>query len=220
MVSRTVAPAPPPAAAGPLPGEPCRLGRPRDPKVDVAIVRATLDLLAEGGFEALTMEAVAARAGVGKATLYRRYPGREQLVVEAVAGLVEEPMTVKGTSVRDELVALLESVRRKSRSSLAGQIFPRLLGAAVENPELMRRYRQQVLEPRRARFVRVLERAVNEGLVRPDVNLDYAVDLLVGPMAYRNLIRPDPPPGPDLSARIVGDVLVALAPRPAPQEDA
>jgi hypothetical protein len=54
---------------------------------------------------------------------------------------------------------------------------------------------------------------VDEGLIRPDVELEHAVDLLVGPMAYRNLIRNDPPPGPELAARIVDDVLVALAPK-------
>ena len=195
---------------------PRQLGRPRDPRVDAAIVGATLRLLAEGGYSSLTMEAVAALAGIGKATLYRRYAGKEQLVVDAVATLSEAPEVVKGASVRDELVARLEAVRRKSDSSLAGQIFPRLLSASADNPELMRHYRRQVLEPRRAAFAAALQRGVDEGLVRPDVDLDHAVDLLVGPMAYRNLIRNEPPPGPELAGRIVDDVLVGLAPRAAP----
>lgn len=188
-------------------------GRPRDPKLDDAINAATLQLLADGGYDALTIEAVAARAGVGKATVYRRVPGKEQLVIDAVASLIEPSENVGGSSVRDELVGLLEAVRRKSDSSLAGKIFPRLLGASADNPELMCRYREQILDPRRRRFLAVLARAVDEGLVRPDVDLDHAVDLLVGPMAYRNLIRNDPPPGPELAGRIVDDVLVALAPR-------
>lgn len=195
---------------------PRQLGRPRDPKLDAAITDATLRLLADCGYTALTMEAVAASAGVGKATLYRRFPGKEQLVVEAVATLGEPPERVSGAGVRDELVALLESIRRKSDSSLAGKIFPRLLSAGADNPELMRRYREQVLDPRRARFVAVLQRAVGEGMLRPDVELEYAVDLLVGPMVYRNLIRKDPRPGPELATRIVDDILVALGPRPVP----
>jgi len=182
--------------------------------VDAAILAATLQLLAAGGYEALTIEAVAAAAGVGKASVYRRFAGKEQLVVEAVASLIEAPEPPVGTSVRDELVTLLEAVRRKSASSLADKIFPRLLGAAADNPELMVRYRAQVLDPRRRRFLDVLDRGVREGRVRPDVDLEHATDLLVGPMAYRNLIRRDPPPGPELAARIVDDVLVALAPRP------
>lgn len=194
---------------------PRQLGRPRDPKLDAAITDATLRLLADCGYTALTMEAVAAAAGVGKATLYRRFPGKEQLVVEAVATLGEPPERVSGAGVRDELVALLESIRRKSDSSLAGKIFPRLLSAGADNPELMRRYREQVLDPRRARFVAVLQRAVGEGLLRADVDTAYAVDLLVGPMVYRNLIRKDPRPGPELAARLVDDVLFALGPHRA-----
>jgi AcrR family transcriptional regulator len=195
---------------------PRQCGRPRDPKLDGAILSAALQLLADGGYDALTIEAVAASAGVGKASVYRRWTGKEELVIEAVASLVEQPEPVVGAGVRDELVTLLEAVRRKSDSSLAGKIFPRLVGASAENPELMRRYREQVLDPRRRRFLDVLQRGVQEGLVRVDVELDHAVDLLVGPMAYRNLIRNDPPPGPDLAGRIVDDVLLALAPQERP----
>ncbi len=202
---------------------PRQVGRPRDPRVDAAIVDATLQLLADNGYAALTMEAVAALAGVGKATLYRRYAGKEQLVIDAVATLSEPAEVVQGASVRDELVARLEAIRRKSDSSLAGKIFPRLIGASAENPELMRNYRRQVLAPRRLAFAAALQRGIDEGLVRPDVDLDHAIDLLVGPMAYRNLIRNEPPPGPELAARIVDDVLVGLAPRgasrTAPQKD-
>ena len=195
---------------------PRQVGRPRDPRLDAAIVDATLQLLADGGYAAVTMEAVAGLAGVGKATLYRRYSGKEQLVIDAVATLAEPAEVVRGAGVRDELVARLEAIRRKSSSSLAGKIFPRLVSAGADNPELMAGYRRQVLDPRRAAFVSVLRRGVAEGLVRPDVDLDYAVDLLVGAMAYRNLIRTEPPPGPELAGRIVDDVLVALAPRPGP----
>ncbi|MCW2679061.1 MAG: regulatory protein TetR [Frankiales bacterium] len=188
-------------------------GRPRDPELDLRILGATLQLLADEGYDGLTIEAVAARAGVGKASVYRRFSGKEELVIEAVASLTEQPEPRSGAGVRDELVTLLEVIRRKSDSSLAGKIFPRLLGASAENPELMRRYREQVLDPRRRRFLDVLQRGVDEGLVRPDVELEHAADLLIGPMAYRNLIRNDPPPGPELAAQIVDDVLLALAPK-------
>ena len=198
---------------------PRQVGRPRDPRVDAAIVDATLQLLAEGGYSALTMEAVATLAGVGKATLYRRYTGKEQLVVDALATMSEPAEVVQGASVRDELVARLEAVRRKSDSSLAGKIFPRLVSASAESPELMRNYRRQVLLPRRLAFAAALRRGVEEGLVRPDVDVDHAIDLLIGPMVYRNLIRNDPPPGPELAARVVDDVLVALAPRPVSPKD-
>ena len=199
---------------------PRAVGRPRDPKLDAAITDATLELLADIGYAALTIEAVATRAGVGKATLYRRWPGKVQLVVDAVRTLSEQPDPDTSAGVRDELVELLEAVRRKSGSSLAGRIFPRLIGDSADNPEFMRRYREQVLDPRRDRFRTALLRGVDQGLVRTDVDTDHAIDLLVGPMAYRNLIRNDPAPGPVLAARIVDDVLRALAPPTTPQEQA
>jgi AcrR family transcriptional regulator len=198
-----------------------RLGRPRDPSLDVAIVRATLDLLAEGGYAAVTMEAVAGRAGVGKATLYRRWPGKEQLVVDALAALAEPVELREGAAVRDQLVALLEGIQRRT-GSLAGRIFPRLISEAVDNPELMLRYRRQVLEPRRQVLRDVLARGVREGLIRDDVRdgaaLDHVADLLVGPIAYRILLRTDPPVAPDFAARVVDDVLAGLSPRTPAEE--
>jgi AcrR family transcriptional regulator len=194
-------------------------GRPRDPKLDRAILDATLELLASEGYDGLTIEAVAAKAGVGKASVYRRFSGKEELVVEAVASLSEQPELVQGAGVRDQLVALLETIRRKNDSSISGKIFPRLLSAGIENPRLLQRYREQVLDPRRQQFLDVVQRGVEEGLIRPDVDPGHAVDLVVGPMVYRNLIRHDPPPGPDLAGRIVDDVLVALAPKALTPKD-
>lgn len=190
---------------------PARVGRPRDPSLDVAIVDATLALLAEGGYGALTMEAVAARAGVGKATLYRRYAGKDLLVIDAVATLVEPPPGASDAPVRDQLVSVLEAVRRKP-GSLAAQIFPRLVSEGLDNPTMLARYREQVVEPRHERLRALLHRAVEEGLVRPDVDVEHAVDLLMGPVVYRNLTRSEEPAREDLAVRVVDDVLRALAP--------
>jgi AcrR family transcriptional regulator len=194
-----------------------RTGRPRDPSRDVAIARATLALLAEGGYAAVTMEAVAARAGVGKATLYRRFHAKEQLVVDALATLVDTVEVPPDAGVREQLVLLLDSVRR-GKGSLANQIFPRLVSEAVDNPELMRRYRDQVVEPRRERLRGVLRRAVAEGLVRADVELDHVLDLLIGPLAYGRLLRPDHDVSDDKARRVVDDVLNGLTPRTTDRE--
>lgn len=186
-------------------------GRPRDPQVDAAIVEATLQLLADCGYGGVTMEAVAARAGVGKATLYRRCAGKAELVVEALKSVVETAPEMPGASVEQELVTLLDTLRRSSSSSLSGRIFPQLLAASAE-PELMALYREQVITPRRTRFQSVLARGVEQGLLRADVDLEYAYDLMVGPVIYRNLVRTDAPPAGDFPARVVADVLRALAP--------
>lgn len=187
-------------------------GRPRDPRCDGAILAATLELLADGGYAAATVEAVAARAGVGKATVYRRYAGKDELVVDALATLVEPAERLPRGSVRDECVGLLNGMRRSATASLAGRILPRLLSEAVDNPALMARYREQVVGPRRARLATVLRRGMDEGLLRPDLDVEHAMDLLIGPMVYRNLLVEGGAPAGS-AARVVDDVLAGLAAR-------
>jgi AcrR family transcriptional regulator len=157
-------------------------GRPRDPHVEAAIVEATLELLDEAGFGRLTVEAVAARAGVGKATIYRRWPGKDQLVVHALATVTETrtPQRLPGP-LRDDLVVLLDRMLRKHATTVAGRLVNRLVGEA---PELMATYREQVLEPRRARLAARLARAVDAGELRDDLMLDDVIDTLVGPVLH------------------------------------
>jgi AcrR family transcriptional regulator len=184
-------------------------GRPRSATAEQAIVDATLALLVEGGVSGLSVEAVAARAGVGKATIYRRWTGKDSLIIDALARLDEDvPPQLRGLSVRDDLVTVLEHVRRKSTSTLAGQILPRMVAEARCNRELMACYREKVVAPRRARILHVLRAGVERGEVRADLDLELLVDLLVGPLIYRLLMRPDDRPLPrELPAAVVDAVL-------------
>jgi AcrR family transcriptional regulator len=188
-------------------------GRPRDPAVEQAIIDATLQLLADEGF-GLSIEAVAARAGVGKATIYRRWPNKDQLIVDALAQLQEPVEHPPGGSVRDELVAILDAVRRKATTSLAGKILPRLMAEATSNPALLQAYRRQVLEPRRQLVADALRRGMDSGNLRTDLDIEHVIDLLVGPVMYRLVMRPSDRPVPrNLPARVVDDVLAGLAVR-------
>lgn len=187
------------------------VGRPRDPSCDTKIIQATLALLADDGYDGVTMEAVAAHAGVGKATLYRRYPGKEALVVDALATLTDTVPRVAPGGLRDELVALVASTVRTT-SSPAGRLLPRLVSAAVDNPGLLERYRQQVITPRRRRFAEVLLAGIRSGLLRADLDVEQTIDLLVGPVLYRSLLRPEEPPLP--APEVVDAVLVGIR-RPA-----
>lgn len=186
-------------------------GRPRSAQAESAIVEATLDLIAEEGFGGLSVERIAARAGVGKATIYRRWAGRDELVVDAISRLPEQSEPVRGDDVREDLVRLLEGFRRRTASSRAGRIFPRLIAEAVDHPELMRLYRQRVMSPRRERIAAVLRRGVAAGELPAGLDVEHAVDLLVGPLIYRWLMRATEGAVPaDLPARIVDDVLTGL----------
>lgn len=184
-----------------------RVGRPRDPSCDAKIIQATLALLADDGYDGVTMEAVAARAGVGKATLYRRYPGKEALVVDALATLSDTVPRGAGGGLRDDLIALVASTVRTTNSP-AGRLLPRLVSAAVDNPGLLERYREQVITPRRRRFAEVLLAGIRSGELRADLDVEQTIDLLVGPVLYRSLLRPQEPPLP--APEVVDMVLAGI----------
>jgi AcrR family transcriptional regulator len=192
-----------------------RRGRPRSVEADAAILDATLELIDESGLTGLSVESVAARAGVGKATIYRRWPSKEALVASALGRCAEEiPVLDTTGSLRDQLVAFVEQVRLKSPETHSGRIMPRMLSHASRSPELFRIYFDQVIRPRRARVRRVMEEAVLRGELRDDVDLDLAVTMVTAPMLYLNLVQSaNGAPGPGTTEALVDGVLNGLRPR-------
>jgi len=186
-------------------------GRPRSARADEAIIEAVLDMLAEGtAFEALSIEAVAARAGVGKATIYRRWPNKEALLFDAVKTVKGEPAQMGGGSVREDIVALLAPAGHLEHSR-AGQIMPCLLAEMQRSPELRHVY-QRISEPRRDLMRTVLRRGIAEGTLRPDLDLDMVVALLFGPLIAQSLVHWSPDTArEDLIERLVTAVWPAIA---------
>lgn len=172
---------------------------------------AALALLVEEGFDRLSMDGVAAKAGVSKATIYRRWPSKEALVIEAVARRTD-PFADASTegSVRDRLVALLQTVLATSQTTL-GRLLPCMVGATVSNPALARHYREHILDPRRTRIGEILRSGVESGELRQDVDVDLAVDQVVGPLLYRIVFADQPVPHEDC-ATYVDSLLTGLAP--------
>jgi AcrR family transcriptional regulator len=163
-------------------------GRPRSEASHQAIIRATLELLIEVGYGALTMEAVRTRAGVGKATIYRRWASKEELVRDAIVFLHEEFETPDTGSLRGDYDALATAVRASASRAGAGSLMPRLLGESVNDPELFALFRANLVEPRRAALRTVLQRAVDRGEIRKGLDLELVLDLFAGPAVYRLLI--------------------------------
>ena len=193
-------------------------GRPRSARADEAIIEAILDLLAEGtSFEALSIEAVAARAGVGKATIYRRWPNKEALLVDALATVKGGPTQLTGGSVREDLIALLAPVGRPEHNR-AGQIMPCLLAEMQRSPELRGIY-LRITEPRREMIRTVLRRGMAEGTVRPDIDLDTTIALLVSPLTTQSLMHWSPVNNrEELVERVIDALWPAIAvagPQPA-----
>jgi AcrR family transcriptional regulator len=185
-------------------------GRPRSLLADDAIIDATLALLVEEGFDRLSMDAVAARAGVGKATIYRRWPSKEALVIDAVARRSDPLPVVPNGSVRDQLVALLDGIATMSRTGV-GQLLPCMVGATVTNPTLAGHYREQIMLPRRARVAEIIRGGIASGDLRADLDVDVAIDHVVGPLLYRIVFAAERPVTYDECGRLVDLALRGLA---------
>jgi AcrR family transcriptional regulator len=189
-------------------------GRPRSARVDEAIIQAVLDLLAEGHtVEALTIEAVAARAGVGKATIYRRWSGKEALLVDAVSTLKGPLPSPAGESVRGDLVLLLGWTGKKKHDQRFANIMSCLVPDVHRSPERYRLY-QGLVEPRRELMRQVLRRGVGSGELRPDLDVEVAVSVLSAPVLVQRMLRWHPALDvTTLPERVVDTVLAGLAAR-------
>jgi AcrR family transcriptional regulator len=168
------------------------VGRPRSVEADAAILAATIDELVEVGFDELTIERVAARAGVGKATIYRRWGSKTELVVDAVGSVKPPPIHPDTGSTRDDLVEMLSASFGWGTDP---DLVRLLVGMCMElqrNAEMGNLYRERVTGPRRHAMVEVLERGVERGELRPGLDADAVVDQLVGPLFYRQVIAATP----------------------------
>jgi AcrR family transcriptional regulator len=165
-----------------------RPGRPRSAEADQAIVDAALAVFAEEGFDGLTMEAVAARAGVGKATVYRRYPGKAELVIRAASCLsaAEAPEADTG-SLRGDLQAIARNLVHLLTATVAGRCVPELVAALPHCAQLAGEHRRFIAARRRL-TVRAVDRAVARGDLAADTDAEIVADLLAGPIFYRHLV--------------------------------
>jgi len=189
-----------------------RRGRPRSEEADRAIIGAALDMFAESGAEGLCIEKVAARAGVGKATIYRRWPGKEDLLLDALAALRAPLPNPKGESVRDDLAALLDAMRAEAIDPRQVRQFALLLGEGARYPRLIERYVEAVVEPRRDVFRAVLRRGVATGELREGTNIEAAVDMLTGAVLSRARLSHDRPDR-GYGRRVVDELLTGMASR-------
>jgi len=166
--------------AGPAPETSRRPGRPRSEQAEQAIIEATLDLFAEQGFEGVCVEAVAARAGVGKATIYRRWPNKEELLLAAFTSLKSPYPEPKGVSVRDDLLAMVKVMCADKGDPRKARRYALLLGEGDKYPRLMARYKETVVQPRRDAMRAVIRRGVQNGDLRPDTDVEIAMLTLTG----------------------------------------
>jgi AcrR family transcriptional regulator len=181
-----------------------------------AILDATRDLLAEeGGVRSLTIEAVAARSGVAKTTIYRRWRDKWELALDAamidMLTTFDDPIDVGET--REELITFVNSAVRTLGSKPYGPALQGLASEVATDPELARVYREYVVDPRRRQIQAVIERGIERGDLRPDTDPRLVQELLIGPIYYR-LLFSGPPFDRKLGVRLVDAILDGFRVRP------
>jgi AcrR family transcriptional regulator len=168
-----------------MPNPAPRSGRPRSVERDVAILDATLAMLAEEGYPALTIEGVARRAGVGRPTVYRRYPSRPALAVAALAHRFGLSPTPDAGTLRDDLLAVQRHQVEFFNDTAVSRMLPGLLADLGSDPDLAARWWNEFVAPRRASVHRALERAAARGEIAAPADPEWICDCLTGPLLAR-----------------------------------
>jgi AcrR family transcriptional regulator len=189
-----------------------RPGRPRSERAEQAIIDAALEAFAECGVEGVRCEDVAARAGVGKATLYRRWPGKEDLLIAALAALKSPLPAPRGESARDDLIAMVEVMARDSVDPRYARQFAMLHGEGERYPRLMARYKETVVEPRRETIRQAIRQGIERGDLRQDTDVEIAMLTLTGAVMARGKHEPDEA-APDFASRVVDQLLTGIVAR-------
>ena len=158
-------------------------GRPRSAASHQAILMATLELIAENGMRGMSMDAVAHRAGVSKATIYRRWKSKEEMVGELLDSLVDIVQLQDTGDAREDLLSSGRGAEATGQSM--AKLIPALLGESVVNPEFRQIFHEKLLQPRRAQVRAMIEHGIDTGDIRPDVDVDLLADVMFGTVTFR-----------------------------------
>lgn len=183
--------------------------RRRSVRAHEQVLEAAIALFAERGLESTSMDAIADAAGVSKATIYRRFRDKNDLVTAAVVSFHPTDSDVFVGGTREQLVAFLQATRRRMVDGPGGVIMSQILAETQRNPELVKLHRERTVGPRVATIIRVLEAGIAAGEVRADLDLDVAAELLTGSWISR-LVRGNDFPE-DWSERVVDTIWPAIS---------
>lgn len=166
-------------------------GRPRSTKSHQAILKAALELLGEVGFENMSIEAISARAGVGKTTIYRRYNSKEELVADAIESIRQDVVIPDTGNLDHDLDELIENAAQITLSPLGRQTVAMIISSAASNSQFAQIYWTKYLQPRREAFAGVIERAKMRNEIQADVDSGLIFDSMSGIMLYALIFPPE-----------------------------
>ncbi len=165
-------------------------GRPRSTQSHQAMLQAALELLAEVGFDAMSMDAIAARAKIGKMTIYRRYRCKEELVADAIENVREEIFIPDTGTLWGDIDALIENAAHITLTPIGRQTVAMIIGSASSNPKFAQIYWTNYLQPRQRSFAVVLERAKARNEIQADLDPGLVFDTMSGIMLYALIFQP------------------------------
>jgi AcrR family transcriptional regulator len=166
-------------------------GRPRSAKSHQAILKAALELLGEVGFENMSIEAISARAGVGKTTIYRRYNSKEELVADAIESIRQDVVIPDTGNLDSDLDELIENAAQITLGPLGRQTVGMIISSAASNSQFAQIYWTKYLQPRREAFAIVIERAKMRNEIQADVDSSLIFDSMSGIMLYALIFPPE-----------------------------
>jgi AcrR family transcriptional regulator len=162
-------------------------GRPRSAASHQAILKAALELLSKVGFEAMSIEAIATSAGVGKTTIYRRYSSKDELVADAIESIREEVLIPDTGNLWGDIDALIENAAQITLTPLGRQAVAMIISSASSNPGFAQIYWEKYLQPRRQSFAIVIERAKGRNEIPTDLDSGLVFDAMSGIMLYASI---------------------------------
>jgi len=191
-------------------------GRRRDDATRRAILRAAFDIIEADGYRAFTIEGVAARSGAGKTTIYRWWPSKEALAVDAFMAEIPQcgPAGSSGSAIED-LKATLARIAENLTEGKNGRVLAAILGGGQAELETCVQFRDRFLIPRRELGRAVVQRGIANGELRADLDVDAALEALIAPIYMRLLMR-IPPRSPDEMRAFADTVIQGMASKAAP----
>ncbi|MGA9039691.1 MAG: TetR/AcrR family transcriptional regulator [Terriglobales bacterium] len=187
-------------------------GRPRSEEARKAILQSTLALLKKVGFSDLSIESIAAHAGVGKATVYRWWPNKAALVIDAFVSVVEAELRYPSTGPAEK--AFREQMERwiPIFNSPLGKVIAAVIGAGQSDPEIIEAFRAHWVEPRRREARELIRQSMKAGEIRSDIDPDTILDILYGPLYLRLMVHNGP-----LALELVDKIFAVVLPGLKPQ---
>lgn len=182
-------------------------GRPRSIQSHQAMLKATLELLSEVGFDGISIDAIAARAKVGKTTIYRRYTNKEELVADAIENIREEIISPDTGTLWGDLEAVIQNVAQITLNPLGRQIVAMIISNKSSNPQFAQIYWTKYLQPRRELFAAVIERAKARKEIKESLDPFLVFDLMSGIMLYSLIFLPSSESWETYVRRVLGTFL-------------